>query len=147
MEENKGLLLKKRDDLWFSHGNFLGDQIPVPLFSQSVPALTYLIYSAYILTVPFIAYYLTKRYKQDIGGKISFFHAWRFGTCFTFCRLDRRPRAFRVLPVYRSGRFSGNTVNQMIEVLKDSQVSTEVMEAIGKNQFHSYPYGYSGCFQ
>jgi hypothetical protein len=145
MEENKGLLLKSAMTYGLAMGIFWVIKYLFFIFSNTVPALN-IIYIVLTLTVPFIAYYLTKRYKQDIGGKISFFHAWRFNALL-FCRIDLRPRTFRVLPVYRSGRFSG-------KLRKPDDRSAERLtgkhrshRSNRKNQFHSYPYGYSGCFQ
>ena len=108
MEENKGLLLKSAMTYGLAMGIFWVIKYLFFIFSNTVPALN-IIYIVLTLTVPFIAYYLTKRYKQDIGGKISFFHAWRF-------------------------------------VLKDSQVSTEVMEAIGKTNFTPIHMAIQGVF-
>lgn len=37
------------------------------------------------MAVPFIAYYFTKKYRdQGLGGSISFYHAWRFGIMLYF---------------------------------------------------------------
>ena len=123
MEENKGLLLKSAMTYGLAMGIFWVIKYLFFIFSNTVPALN-IIYIVLTLTVPFIAYYLTKRYKQDIGGKINF-------VFFQF-----------IAPA----DFLANSVNQMIEVLKDSQVSTEVMEAIGKTNFTPIHMAIQGVF-
>lgn len=83
MEENKGLLLKSAMTYGLVMGIFWVIKYLFFIFSNTVPSLN-IVYLGLTLLVPFIAYYLTKRYKQDIGGTISFFHAWRFGTMLYF---------------------------------------------------------------
>ena len=120
MEENKGLLLKSAMTYGLAMGIYWVIKYLFFIFSNTIPALN-IVYLVLTLLVPFIAYYLTKRYKQDIGGKISFFHAWRFGTMLYF---------FAAL----------------IVALKDSQVSTEVMEAVGRTNFTPIHMAIQGIF-
>lgn len=74
MEENKGLLLKCAMSYGLAMGIYWVIKYLFLIFGYSIPSLI-LIYEGLSLAVPFIAYYLTKRYRQDIGGSISFFHA------------------------------------------------------------------------
>ena len=78
MEENKGLLLKCAMSYGLAMGIYWVIKYLFLIFGYSIPSLIF-IYEGLSLAVPLIAYYLTKRYRQDIGGSISFFHAWRFG--------------------------------------------------------------------
>ena len=146
MEENKGLLLKSAMTYGLAMGIFWVIKYLFFIFSNTVPVLN-IIYIVLTLTVPFIAYYLTKRYKQDIGGKISFFHAWRFGTMlYFFAALIVALEHFVFFQFIAPADFLAYSVNQMIEVLKDSQVSTEVMEAIGKTNFTPIHMAIQGVF-
>ena len=83
MEENKGLLLKCAMSYGLAMGIYWVIKYLFLIFGYSIPSLIF-IYEGLSLAVPFIAYYLTKRYRQDIGGSISFFHAWRFGIMLYF---------------------------------------------------------------
>ena len=104
MEENKGLLLKCAMSYGLAMGIYWVIKYLFLIFGYSIPSLIF-IYEGLSLAVPLIAYYLTKRYRQDIGGSISFFHAWRFGIMlYFFAALIVSDRAFHILPVYRSAR-------------------------------------------
>ena len=83
MEENKGLLLKCAMSYGLAMGIYWVIKYLFLIFGYSIPSLIF-IYEGLSLAVPLIAYYLTKRYRQDIGGSISFFHAWRFGIMLYF---------------------------------------------------------------
>ena len=83
MEENKGLLLKSTMSYGLIMGIFWVIKYLFFIFGYSTPSLIF-IYWCLSFAVPFIAYYMTKRYKYEIGGHISFFHAWRFGTMLYF---------------------------------------------------------------
>ena len=74
MEENKGLLLKCAMSYGLAMGIYWVIKYLFLIFGYSIPSLIF-IYEGLSLAVPLIAYYLTKRYRQDIGGSISFFHA------------------------------------------------------------------------
>ena len=88
--------------------------------------------------VPFIAYYLTKRYKQDIGGNISFFHAWRFGTMlYFFAALIVSIEHFIFFQFIASPDFIPNTIQSMTEILKNNQADTEIINSI--KQLHLSP--------
>ena len=131
MEENKGLLLKSAMTYGLAMGIFWVIKYLFFIFSNTVPALN-IIYIVLTLTVPFIAYYLTKRYKQDIGGKISFFHAWRFGTMLYF---------FAALIVALE-----HFVFFQFIAPADFLASTEVIEAIGKTNFTPIHMAIQGVF-
>lgn len=146
MEENKGLLLKSAMTYGLVMGIFWMIKYLFFIFSNTVPSLN-LVYLGLTLLVPFIAYYLTKRYKHDIGGTISFFHAWRFGTMlYFFAALIVALEHFVFFQFIAPADFLSNSINQMIDVLKDSQVSTEVIEAIGKTNFTPIHMAIQGIF-
>lgn len=116
------------------------------IFSSTIPSLN-LIYLALTVLVPFIAYYLTKRYRQDVGGRISFFHAWRFGTMlYFFAALIVALEHFVFFQFIAPPDFLANSVNQVVEVLKESQVSTEVIETVGRTNFTPIHMAIQGIF-
>ena len=135
MEENKGLLLKSAMTYGLAMGIYWVIKYLFFIFSNTIPALN-IVYLVLTLLVPFIAYYLTKRYKQDIGGKISFFHAWRFGTMlYFFAALIVALEHFVFFQFIAPADFLSNSINQMIDVLKDSQVSTERISTDSSGDF------------
>ena len=116
------------------------------IFSNTVPALN-IIYIVLTLTVPFIAYYLTKRYKQDIGGKISFFHAWRFGTMlYFFAALIVALEHFVFFQFIAPPDFLNNTMTQAIVALKNADFNSEVIEAISRTNFTPIHMAIQGIF-
>ena len=83
MQEDKSKLVKSAMSYGFALGIYWIIKYAFFLFSSSALILSS-IYYGLTLAVPFIAYYLTKKYKQDIGGRIGFFHAWQFGVLLYF---------------------------------------------------------------
>ncbi|WP_302343598.1 DUF4199 domain-containing protein, partial [uncultured Parabacteroides sp.] len=105
------------------------------IFGYSIPALIY-IYEVLSIAVPFIAYYLTKRYRQDIGGSISFFHAWRFGIMlYFFAALIVSIEHFIFFQFIAPPDFLSNTMTQAIIALKNANFNSEVIEAIKQTNF------------
>lgn len=146
MEENKGLLIKCAMTYGLAMGIFWVIKYLFLIFSSTIPSLN-IIYLALTVLVPFIAYYLTKRYRQDIGGRISFFHAWRFGTMlYFFAALILSLEHFVFFQFIAPPDFLANSVNQVVEILKDSQVSTEVIETVGRTNFTPIHMAIQGIF-
>ena len=146
MEENKGLLLKSAMTYGLAMGIFWVIKYLFFIFSNTVPALN-IIYIVLTLTVPFIAYYLTKRYKQDIGGKISFFHAWRFGTMlYFFAALIVALEHFVFFQFIAPPDFLNNTMTQAIVALKNADFNSEVIEAISRTNFPPIHMAIQGIF-
>lgn len=146
MEENKGLLLKSAMTYGLAMGVFWVIKYLFFIFSNTVPSLN-VVYLGLTFVVPFIAYYLTKRYKQDIGGQISFFHAWRFGTMlYFFAALIVALEHFVFFQFIAPADFMTKSITQMTEILQDSQVSTEVVEAIGRTNFSPIHMAIQGIF-
>ena len=135
MEENKGLLLKSAMSYGLAMGIFWVIKYLFLIFGYSIPALIY-IYEILCLAVPFIAYYMTKRYRQDIGGNISFFHAWRFGIMlYFFAALIVSIEHFIFFQFIAPPDFISNTMNQAMIALKNANVNSEVIDAINRTNF------------
>ena len=139
MEENKNLLLKGAMTYGLAMGIYWVVKYIFFIFSVSVPSLS-LVYWLLTLAVPFIAYYMTKRYRHDIGGRISFFHAWRFAALivsleyFVFYQFIAPPD------------FVANAIGQLTTVLKDSQVSSEMIDSLSKIRISPIHMAIQGIF-
>lgn len=135
MEENKGLLLKSAMSYGLAMGIYWVIKYLFLIFGYSIPALIY-VYEILSLAVPFIAYYLTKRYRQDIGGNISFFHAWRFGIMlYFFAALIVSIEHFIFFQFIAPPDFISNTINMAMNTLKNADVNSEVIDAISRTNF------------
>ncbi len=133
MEENKGLLLKCAMSYGLAMGIYWVIKYLFLIFGYSIPSL---IYEGLSLAVPFIAYYLTKRYRQDIGGSISFFHAWRFGIMlYFFAALIVSIEHFIFFQFIAPPDFLSNTITQAIVALKNAGFNSEVIETISRTNF------------
>lgn len=130
MEENKGLLLKCAMTYGLYMGIFWVIKYLFFIFSGNMPSL-YSIYIGFSITVPFIAYILTKRYRHDIGGNISFFHAWRFGIMlYFFAALLVSVEHFIFFQFVAPPDFISNLLSQTVEMLKNTQIQTEILESV-----------------
>ena len=104
------------------------------IFSLSTPIFS-LIYFLLTLAVPVIAYRMTKRYRQEIGGKISFFHAWQFGILlYFFAALIVSIEYFIFYRYIAPPDFVENAISQLAITLKDSQFNNEMLDALEKIQ-------------
>ena len=134
MEENKGLLLKCAMSYGLAMGIYWVIKYLFLIFGYSIPSLIF-IYEGLSLAVPLIAYYLTKRYRQDIGGSISFFHAWRFGIMlYFFAALIVSIEHFIFFQFIAPPDFLNNTMN------------SEVIEVISRTNFTPIHMAIQGIF-
>ena len=78
MEENKNILLKSAMSYGLAMGIYWIFKYIFFIIGYKHPAFM-AVYWGCTLTVPFIAYVLTKRFREDLGGSIRFSQAWRFG--------------------------------------------------------------------
>ena len=67
MKENKSILLSSAMRYGLSLGLFWIIKYVFFMLGNTTPAFT-IIYWGMSLSVPFLAYFLTKRYRDDIGG-------------------------------------------------------------------------------
>lgn len=132
MEENKGLLLKCAMSYGLAMGIFWVVKYLFLIFAYSVPFLI-LIYMILTLAVPFVAYVFTKRYRQDIGGTISFFHAWRFGILlYFFAALIVAVEHFIFFQFIAPPDFLANTMSQLIESMKNSYMNEKIIDTVSR---------------
>lgn len=146
MEENKNLLLKGAMTYGLAMGIYWVAKYIIFIFSTKNPSLN-VIYWLLTLAVPFIAYYLTKRYKDDIGGNISFFHAWRFGTMlYFFAAIIVSLEHFVFYQFIASPDFVANAMSQVSEMLKESTVNTEIIDSLTKVRISPIQMAIQGIF-
>lgn len=135
MGENKNLLLKGATTYGFVMGIYWVIKYLFVIFSSKVPGLS-LVYLLLTLGVPFIAYYLTKRYRDDIGGSISFFHAWRFGILlYFFAALIVAVEQFLFFQFFLPPDFMYQAANQLIDMVKDSPAASQIVQAVSQLNF------------
>lgn len=146
MEENKNLLLKGAMTYGLAMGIYWVVKYIFFIFSVSVPSLS-LVYWLLTLAVPFIAYYMTKRNRHDIGGRISFFHAWRFGTMlYFFAALIVSLEYFVFYQFIAPPDFVANAIGQLTTALKDSQVNSDMLDSLSNIRISPIHMAIQGIF-
>ena len=135
MEEKKDLLMKGAMTYGLSMGIYWVVKYLFFIFSIGTPSLG-LVYWALTLAVPFIAYHMTRRYRTEIGGTISFGHAWQFGILLYFFAA-----VILSLEIFVFYRFIAppdllpDTIKQLTTLLQDSQVTPEMIDSLQKIDF------------
>ena len=130
MGEDKSFLLRGAMNYGFVMGIYWVIKYVFFILGFSHPTAN-IVYWSLSCLVPYIAYKMTRRYRENIGGKLGFFHAWQFGVLLYFFA------AILVsLEHYLFYRFIAppdllmRTVSDMEEVLKESGASQTLLDAI-----------------
>lgn len=94
------------------------------------------IYWEMSLVVPYLAYLLTKRYREDLGGIISFSQAWRFGVLiYLFAAMLVSIMHYVFYRFVAPPDFLSSAVEQTIASLKQMQVDSKVISSIESMNF------------
>lgn len=94
------------------------------------------IYWGMSLVVPYLAYLLTKRYREDLGGVISFSQAWRFGVLiYLFAAMLVSVMHYVFYRFVAPPDFLSSAVEQTIASLKQMQVDSKVISSIESMNF------------
>lgn len=94
------------------------------------------IYWGMSLVVPYLAYLLTKRYREDLGGAISFSQAWRFGVLiYLFAAMLVSIMHYVFYRFVAPPDFLSSAVEQTIASLKQMQVDSKVISSIESMNF------------
>lgn len=94
------------------------------------------IYWGMSLVVPYLAYLLTKRYREDLGGVISFSQAWRFGVLiYLFAAMLVSVMHYVFYRFVAPLDFLSSAVEQTIVSLKQMQVDSKVISSIESMNF------------
>lgn len=130
MGEDKSFLLRGAMNYGFVMGIYWVIKYVFFILGFSHPTAN-IVYWSLSSLVPYIAYKMTRRYRENIGGKLGFFHAWQFGVLLYFFA------AILVsLEHYLFYRFVAppdllvKTVSDMEEALKASGASQTLLDAI-----------------
>lgn len=130
MGEDKSFLLRGAMNYGFVMGIYWVIKYVFFILGFSHPTAN-IVYWSLSCLVPYIAYKMTRRYRENIGGKLGFFHAWQFGVLLYFFA------AILVsLEHYLFYRFIAppdllvKTVSDMEEALKASGASQTLLDAI-----------------
>lgn len=122
-----------------SYGFFLGIfWIVKYIFYMFSMRFSYLvvIYWGMSLVVPYLAYLLTKRYREDLGGVISFSQAWRFGVLiYLFAAMLVSVMHYVFYRFVAPPDFLSSAVEQTIASLKQMQVDSKVISSIESMNF------------
>lgn len=108
------------------------------IFYMSSMRFSYLvvIYWGMSLVVPYLAYLLTKRYREDLGGVISFSQAWRFGVLiYLFAAMLVSIMHYVFYRFVAPPDFLSSAVEQTIASLKQMQVDSKVISSIESMNF------------
>ena len=88
-----------------------------------------------------------KRYRHDIGGRISFFHAWRFGTMlYFFAALIVSLEYFVFYQFIAPPDFVANAIGQLTTALKDSQVNSDMLDSLSNIRISPIHMAIQGIF-
>lgn len=94
------------------------------------------IYWGMSLVVPYLAYLLTKRYREDLGDVISFSQAWRFGVLiYLFAAMLVSVMHYVFYRFVAPPDFLSSAVEQTIVSLKQMQVDSKVISSIESMNF------------
>ncbi|MDH6356804.1 DUF4199 domain-containing protein [Parabacteroides sp. PF5-9] len=130
MTEYKGLLVKSAMTYGLAMGIYWVIKYIFFILSFSVPVCNYL-YWALTFTVPFVAYTITKRYREDTGGQIGFFHAWQFGLLlYTFAALIVSLVHYMFYQYVAPPDLLASAFSQALELLDSQQVNSELVDKL-----------------
>ena len=106
-----------------------------------------IIFWALTIAVPFIAYQMTKRYREEIGGSISFFHAWSFGTLlYFFAALILSIEAYIFYRYVASPDYISNAMKQTLDLLRQTNLKPETIEQFSTMNFTPITMAIQGIF-
>lgn len=135
MENKNSGLMSAAMSYGFSLGIFWIVKYIFYMFSMRFSYLV-VIYWEMSLVVPYLAYLLTKRYREDLGGIISFSQAWRFGVLiYLFAAMLVSVMHYVFYRFVAPPDFLSSAVEQTIVSLKQMQVDSKVISSIESMNF------------
>lgn len=130
MNENKDYLLKGAMAYGMSFGIFWIFKYLFFILSLQV-AFMGVVYWGMSVTVPYLAYIVTKKYKQVIGGRISFFHAWQFGILlYFFAALIVSLIHYIFYQFIAPSDYIASSYKQAFELMKTANLDATMMETL-----------------
>ncbi|MCI7358146.1 MAG: DUF4199 domain-containing protein [Parabacteroides sp.] len=135
MENKNSGLMSAAMSYGFSLGIFWIVKYIFYMFSMRFSYLV-VIYWGMSLVVPYLAYLLTKRYREDLGGVISFSQAWRFGVLiYLFAAMLVSVMHYVFYRFVAPPDFLSSAVEQTIASLKQMQVDSKIISSIESMNF------------
>lgn len=130
MNEDRSLLLKASMTYGLSMGLFWLIKYLFFILGFSFEFMN-VIYWGFTFSVPYLAYRMTLLYRQSIGGRIGFLHAWQFGVLvYLFGALIVSLEHFIFYRYIAPPDLIANTMKQTIELFRQSNADPELIERI-----------------
>lgn len=144
--ENKGILLKSAMSYGLAMGMYWVVKYVFFILGNSRPTLMFL-YELMSVAVPFLAYYWTRCYRKDIGGSISFGHAWQFGVLlYFFAALIVSLEHYVFYQYIASPDYLANAMEQAKVLLKAADAKDEMLEAVDQVRLTPVHMAIQGIF-
>ena len=116
------------------------------MFSLQMPLLSSLYWGMTIM-VPYIAYRFTKRYREQLGGKIGFFHAWQFGILlYFFAALIVSLAHYGFYRYVAPDDFLSNSISEAVTLLQNSQIDNQLIQSIQEIRITPIQMAIQGIF-
>lgn len=132
MKEDKSLLVRFAMSYGLNMGIYWLFKYLIFIFSLHWEILN-MVYWGFTFLVPLIAYIFTLRYKQELGGRIGFWHAWQFGVLlYLFAGLIVSLLHYVFYRYIASPDLISNAYKEGLSLLKTMNISSEVQKMIEK---------------
>ena len=116
------------------------------MLSLQMPLLSSLYWGMTIM-VPYIAYRFTKRYREQLGGKIGFFHAWQFGILlYFFAALIVSLAHYGFYRYVAPDDFLSNSISEAVTLLQNSQIDNQLIQSIQEIRITPIQMAIQGIF-
>ena len=116
------------------------------MLSLQMPLLSSLYWGMTIM-VPYIAYRFTKRYREQLGGQIGFFHAWQFGILlYFFAALIVSLAHYGFYRYVAPDDFLSNSISEAVTLLQNSQIDNQLIQSIQEIRITPIQMAIQGIF-
>ena len=146
MQEKKSILLTSAMSFGFGMGCYWVFKYLFFMFSLQMPLLSSLYWGMTIM-VPYIAYRFTKRYREQLGGQISFFHAWQFGILlYFFAALIVSLAHYGFYRYIAPDDFLTNSISEAVNLLQNSQIDKQLIQSMQEIRITPIQMAIQGIF-
>lgn len=146
MQENKSILLTSAMSFGFGMGCYWVFKYLFFMFSLQMPLLSSLYWGMTIM-VPYIAYRFTKRYREQLGGQIGFFHAWQFGILlYFFAALIVSLAHYGFYRYIAPDDFLTNSISEAVNLLQNSQIDNQLIQSLQEVRITPIQMAIQGIF-
>ena len=146
MRENNSILLASAMSYGFEMGCYWVFKYLFFMFSLQMPLLSSLYWGMTIM-VPYIAYRFTKRYREQLGGQIGFFHAWQFGILlYFFAALIVSLAHYGFYRYIAPDDFLTNSISEAVNLLQNSQIDNQLIQSLQEVRITPIQMAIQGIF-